>query len=41
MSRRQLKQHLASFGRKFLFRGQTNAYVASDGLPKLKLVFHP
>ncbi|PNE12480.1 MAG: hypothetical protein CR217_02790 [Beijerinckiaceae bacterium] len=31
----QLKQHLASFGSEFLFRGQMNANVASDGLPNL------
>jgi hypothetical protein len=35
----QLKQHLASFGSEFLFRGQTNAYAASDGLPSLNSSF--
>jgi hypothetical protein len=35
----QLKQYLASFGSGFLFRGQTNAYVGSDGLPRLNSSF--
>ena len=35
----QLRQHLAPFGPEFLFRGQTNAYAASDGLPNLNSSF--
>jgi hypothetical protein len=35
----QLKQHLTAFESGFVFRGQTNAYVGSDGLPNLNSSF--